>query len=282
MQFELNLLENSYDYLNESLEYYKRIGYDETHNPEIDSIDEKKKWKTTFLLLVQAVELLIKEKLHRVNSILIYEDIDSKNIDKSKLITYSKSLDRLLNLYPRILQEKDKQFLLQCGNVRNECIHGKVILNSIEIKKKYCKLFEYYDKLHSKFFNKKYFNNMFKYEIIQIKEYAKGFDVYRGTEFLLKDLKQFKKEIEIAQLNCCVKNSREKYNRIRFGSEEEFLKHKFSDGRYTDYSIYKLNYCGDCLAAQNEVHGECCDLEICPKCGMQLITCGCFETICKN
>ncbi len=29
MNFELNLIENSYDYINETLFYYKNIGYDE-------------------------------------------------------------------------------------------------------------------------------------------------------------------------------------------------------------------------------------------------------------
>lgn len=34
MNFELNLIENSYDYINETLFYYKNIGYDESHDED--------------------------------------------------------------------------------------------------------------------------------------------------------------------------------------------------------------------------------------------------------
>ena len=84
MNFELNLIENSYDYINETLFYYKNIGYDENHDEDRNSIEEKRKWKTTFILLVQATELLLKEALFKINPILIYENIDEIPNSKNK------------------------------------------------------------------------------------------------------------------------------------------------------------------------------------------------------
>ena len=46
MNFELNLIENSYDYIKETLYYYKKIGYGESHDEDRNSIEEKRKWKT--------------------------------------------------------------------------------------------------------------------------------------------------------------------------------------------------------------------------------------------
>ena len=43
MNFELNLIENSYDYIKETLYYYKKIGYGESHDEDRNYIEEKRK-----------------------------------------------------------------------------------------------------------------------------------------------------------------------------------------------------------------------------------------------
>lgn len=282
MDFELNLLENSYDYLNESLGYYKKIGYDETHDPDRDTIEKKIKWKTTFLLLVQAIELLIKEKLSRINPILIYSDIDQPISQESKTITYKKSLDRLTNLQPNILEKADIQFLIKCGEIRNECVHFKIKLNSIDIKKKYCKLFELYMKLHSKFFNKKYVNEKYTYQIDQILKLAKEFIVFRGVEYTKKGLRIVQKDLQEGQQLCYLYNSKEAYERIKYGNEADAL-NKFAEGStYLGPRFYTPKYCGDCLATHGEYHMTECDWEMCPKCGKQLLSCDCFSGYCNE
>lgn len=45
MNFELNLIENSYDYIKETLYYYKKIGYGESHDEDRNSIEEKESGK---------------------------------------------------------------------------------------------------------------------------------------------------------------------------------------------------------------------------------------------
>jgi hypothetical protein len=51
-------------------------------------------------------------------------------------------------------------------------------------------------------------------------------------------------------------------------------------GKVFDRVRYKADdpkyLCGDCEAADGEIHDLGCDLEDCPRCGGQLISCGCF------
>ena len=35
--------------------------------------------------------------------------------------------------------------------------------------------------------------------------------------------------------------------------------------------------CGDCGVKEGELHKDGCDMEKCPKCGGQLISCGCYD-----
>lgn len=98
MKVELDLIENSYDFLLESLSIYKIADFDDTHDPQIANLKYKKKLKTAFVLLVQATELILKEVLNKINPALIFENIDAPNIERQKTIQYSKSLERICNL----------------------------------------------------------------------------------------------------------------------------------------------------------------------------------------
>ncbi len=54
---------------------------------------------------------------------------------------------------------------------------------------------------------------------------------------------------------------------------------KFEGGKWLDRSQEHWNdegRCGDCAAKVGEFHHYGCDVERCPKCGEQLITCGCI------
>lgn len=274
MNFELNLIENSYDYINETLFYYKNIGYDESHDEDRNSIEEKRKWKTTFILLVQATELLLKEALFKINPILIYENIDELPNSKNKTITYSKSIIRLSNLKPKLLTKNQVDLLNTCGNIRNDFIHFKVNANSIDIKRKYCKLFELYTKMHYKIFHQKYCNEQYKYIIQNILQNAKDFEVFRGIEFTSKELKQFKEDIETYQYYSYILTSDNKaYMRIKYGDEEKFYNFKFNTNE--SYHSSDCKYCGDCGVKKGEFHLDACDWEVCPRCGHQLLSCDC-------
>ena len=55
-------------------------------------------------------------------------------------------------------------------------------------------------------------------------------------------------------------NSQE-FDRVRYGDHEDDLDHA---------------KCGDCGMARGQLHQIGCDLEPCPRCGCQAISCDCF------
>ncbi len=55
------------------------------------------------------------------------------------------------------------------------------------------------------------------------------------------------------------------YKRARFGEEEP------------SRPLFEATTCGDCGARPGGFHHHGCDLEACPRCGGQLITCGCVQ-----
>ena len=57
-----------------------------------------------------------------------------------------------------------------------------------------------------------------------------------------------------------------RYARIRFGDEEDDW--GANDGP-----------CGDCGALKGQYHKQECDVERCPCCGRQWITCGCEDQV---
>ncbi len=224
MEFDLNLIENSYDYIEETLSYYKEVGYIESHDEDRNSVEDKRKWKTTFILLVQAMELLLKEGLLKINSKLVYENIDEKITNKTKTISYSNAIIRLKNLKPKMFSQNEVDLLISCGEVRNNFIHFKVSINTIEIKKKYCKFFELYKKIHYKVFHKSYKNEKYKYIIDNIIKNAKNLEVFRGIEFTRSQLKLFKKELAENQNNSYIIMEKKAYSRLTIKSQDFFEK----------------------------------------------------------
>jgi hypothetical protein len=53
------------------------------------------------------------------------------------------------------------------------------------------------------------------------------------------------------------------YKRIKYGDEDD----DWDSGNHK---------CGDCGTKEGEYHHIGCDIEVCPKCGFQLITCDCL------
>ena len=64
-------------------------------------------------------------------------------------------------------------------------------------------------------------------------------------------------------------------------SEYFYLSEDVLEAIIIDQSAIKSlkNICHDCLAEPGQLHELGCDMERCPFCGKQLISCGCYDTI---
>lgn len=149
MKFELSLLQNSHDYINNSFDLYKIADEYGTHDEQRAVFENKVKWKLAFVTMVQAFELLLKEVLYRIHPKLIYENIDTENITEKNTISFRHALIRIKNFTNFSIENEDKLFLINCLKLRNAFIHHKVNIQSEQIKSKYCKLYSLYTKWHS-------------------------------------------------------------------------------------------------------------------------------------
>lgn len=276
MKFELNLLQNSYDYIYNSFDLFKIADEYGMHDEQRTVFENKVKWKLAFVTLVQGFELLLKEILYRVHPNLIYENIDSENIVERNTITFQKAIIRISNFANFYIEDEDKQFLLNCSKLRNEFIHNKVNIKSEVIKSKYSKLYCLYKKVHDETLEEKitFPSGKYKASEYEIIEYDKNWTVFRGREIRKDELNDIKNEIERNKLfKFYIKRNGDKTERIKYG--DEILYEEYRRRYKTDSIEYEI--CDDCNALIGEYHLDGCDLEICPFCFGQIITCGCVE-----
>lgn len=271
MKFELDLLSNSYDYIYNSFDLYDIANEDGIHDEQRSDIRNKVKWKLAFVSMVQAVELLLKEGLYRIHPCLIYENIDfDKSVEKT--VSFQQAINRINNLNDYLIDINKKKFLINCSKIRNDYIHYKVSVESEKIKAKYCMLYYIYKELHNKIIKKEieFYDKDYKDIEHEIIEYHKNWTVFRGSEFLKNTVEDLKVEInENSKLKYYITNENKKVERIKFGAENQHRNEFINND--------ELEICDDCCAKQGEYHLVGCDMELCPVCHEQVITCGCIK-----
>jgi len=266
MDLKLDVLDNSYDYLTNSLDTYKTI-HEYVHDEDRTMQQDAARFKITFVTLVQALELLLKDILITMHECLIYSNIDAPK-DTVNVLTAIKRINRYNNIK---IQKSDIEFIEKCIEKRNQFMHYDVDIKTQDIKTKYLKLFELYKNIHKAYKGKDiiYPNNKYLEVENSILNQAKDFNVFRGQEFCTQELEIYKEDLQKAQKHTCfITNSGEKVKRIKYGEE---INHTSFESPYT----YK--YCGDCSVEQGEYHLDNCDCELCPVCKKQVLSCGCIK-----
>lgn len=276
MEIKLDVLQNSRDYIRQSIELADIADEFGNHDKEKSNRDSKVKWKLSFICLVQAFELLTKGVLAEINTCLVYKDIDIDVDGFSKTINLSLAISRLTSFSDIQYTESDIILINKAIRFRNDFIHYDVKLYTEELKLIYCRLLKLYTRTYTHFIEKAFFlnsNNSRGYgNFMHFVDYLVPF---RGNEIRKDQMDEIKREIiENQKYHFYVENGN-KYNRVVYGTEKERFPELFSNER--DGSVYEYKYCDDCLAKIGEYHGEQCDLEICPKCKGQRLSCGCFD-----
>ena len=125
---KMNLLENSISFFMESV---------------IKAVQAEKfadKWKFAILLLVQAIETSLKERLRRTQEILVYT-----NIDKPRhTVDLSLAIDRLEKISKIVLKPSDIACIKTASDLRNQIVHFEFDLSIDQIKSNFVSLVGFY------------------------------------------------------------------------------------------------------------------------------------------
>jgi hypothetical protein len=262
IRLELNLLDNSFDYLSASLEYIAKARQDRS----------KVSWKFAILNLVFAIELLLKERLRQENYLLIYADIDRyKTISReTKTVSWSVLLERLKFVIGADFDQINSGRLSLAQQLRNQMLHYDVQLDFPAVYHDFANLLNFYTQFFNAEVRQDEEDTLHKHvpeKLWQQNEdlseaFVEEVVFYNGV-FMSVDLK---KEIVEEQVKTKFLISGNVYQRIPYVLSP-------NNPARSDY--LEDRKCHDCWVVPGQIHLLGCDMEVCPKCGTQLLSCGC-------
>lgn len=244
----MSLLDNAYDSVNESLRLAQRAETSE------------RAWKFAILNLVQAIELLLKERLYRENRLFIYDNIDKPR----NTVSLQLALQRIQRVGVAI-DGKDIETIEKAREWRNLILHYEFELFINDIKSIYALLFEFAHSFHQNHLGGELHQpieeELWHKEASLMEYFRQSFVTYRGRDMISYWPRRI---IEAQDLQTFAIEGVE-YPRIRWGEE------KGTD----DIPNFASWPCHDCAIDRGQYHVPTCCVEQCPKCSGQLISCDC-------
>jgi HEPN domain-containing protein len=246
----LSLIENAYNFLNQSLRHYRQT----SRNIEA--------WPFALLHITQSIELMLKHLLTNAHPILIFDDVDRR----TRTVSLEQALTRLEAVGVSI-GEKEKVNIRKASHYRNLIVHYEITLNKFEWKNVYAQLFEFVHFFHHEHLSKEIHSHIAKdnwpVEARLMAYFRKNFVLYNGMELV----NYYPREIVAAQRITSFSNGNQQFDRIKYGDEPGWLSFNTT---FADIP------CHDCGVVKGQFHVENCDVEECPKCHQQLLGCECW------
>lgn len=271
MEINRNLQSSSIDYFEQSLELAHLADEYGTHRYEKSNLKNKLKWKLAIICITQAIEILCKYVLEGINPKLVFKNIDCDEKTFNETISIGVAYLRIKNFTDFLSTDIEDNLIRKTSQLRNKFIHYDVTIQTEYIKDVFCRLTKLYVRLYSELIAPFPFEYEKDSRYMNFIHFADNLVIFRGEEVNRDFLEEFKSEIVESSKHEYYTNNDNKYKRIRFGEEIELL------GLSKNDSIYGWEYCDDCSAKQGEFHLPHCDLEVCPKCKGQRLSCGCFD-----
>jgi hypothetical protein len=250
-KLRLTLLENAYHSLNVSLRHV-----------EFDSNGPS--WKIAILLLVHTLELFLKERLRRAHPLLINSNVDRPGHTASLEV----ALRRLQSIGVAV-ERSDESAIARAVEWRDKIMHYELEASPRAIEATYAVVFEFLSSFHDREFEEDLHAHVDEdnwwTESILMEIFRSDTVPYHGTRVM----KDWPATIMAAQDLLQIQIEGAWYDRIRYGSASMWLEVN---------PTYAAAPCHDCDAVAGQFHVPDCDMEQCPRCNWQLISCGCAVT----
>lgn len=247
---KLSLIENSYNFLNQSLRHYRKAAR---------NVHE---WPFALLHITQSIELMLKHVLRQTHPVLIFEDIDHPR----RTVSLEQALKRLEAVAKVTVGDKEKVNIQRAADYRNKIVHYEFELNKFECKNIFAQLFEFVRFFHNKYLGEEIHahvvREMWPIEARLMIYFKENFVVYNGVEMI----KYNPADIIDAQRQTYFERDGQKFYRFKYGDEPGWRE---VDPNFADTP------CHDCGVVKGQYHAEGCDVEQCPRCHRQLLGCGC-------
>jgi hypothetical protein len=243
---KMTLLENSYDFLNESL------------RATVRAEDDPHAWKFAVLHIVQSVELLLKARLQAEHPSLLYDNVDTPK----RTVTLGQAMGRIAGAARIPLSSRELRTIRKGSQWRDQIVHFEFEISPYQVETVYSQLFEFLTRFHNDHTD---FGELHAY--IDRGLWAKEAEL---IEFFRREVVLYN-DVEVARTWPAEVMSAQEATKIELhGREFDRLV------RGVDWPSLGEYPCHDCGIVDGQLHVPGCDMETCPRCFGQLITCGCL------